>query len=208
MFRKAIIVGVLLVAVAAVSAGYASIPSANGVLSACKKGDGSIKLIDKEAGQACSNAQQLVEWNQQGPQGPAGPAGPGAAIEANQAYALGNSPNATTQFLTPVVQLSVAEGEKVHIVANKAFGTQAAPAGGLDLYPCYQLKLIGAPILKNWGGIWDNSLPANSRVTMGVNSVIDGLNGTYNFGMCGDDDGNGNWTSNDYGYVSVIKLGG
>ena len=50
-------------------------------------------------------------------------------------------------------------------------------------------------------------MPANSRITMGISHVIAGLNnGTYNFGMCGDDDGNGNWSNNDQGYVSAVLL--
>jgi hypothetical protein len=57
----------------------AAVPSTGGVISACKKPDGSIRVIDREAGQACSGSQQLVEWNQQGPAGPQGPADPAAA---------------------------------------------------------------------------------------------------------------------------------
>jgi hypothetical protein len=59
---------------AAAAIGSAAIPSADGVISACKKADGSIRIIDLEAGQGCSGQQQLVEWNQQGPPGPADPA--------------------------------------------------------------------------------------------------------------------------------------
>src|SRR5262245_3050807 len=62
-----VIAGALLARVACVS--YGAIPSSNGVISACKTKDGSIKLIDKEAGQSCPGTQQLVEWNKQGPAG-------------------------------------------------------------------------------------------------------------------------------------------
>jgi Phage Tail Collar Domain len=64
---------VLLAAIAS-----AAIPSAGGTISACKKADGSIRLIDKEAGQGCPSSQQLVEWNRQGPAGPEGPVDPAA----------------------------------------------------------------------------------------------------------------------------------
>ena len=78
--RKAARVTALAVAVAlallAAAVGYAAIPSSGGVFSACKKSDGSIKLIDRDAGQTCPGAQQLVEWNKQGPAGPAGPSDP------------------------------------------------------------------------------------------------------------------------------------
>ena len=64
--------------------GYAAIPSSTGAISACKKADGSIKLIDKEAGQACGSSTQLVEWNRQGPAGPAGPPDPAVAAFADR----------------------------------------------------------------------------------------------------------------------------
>lgn len=142
-----------------------------------------------------------------GPTGATGPTGPSGVVLSGQAVALGNSPTATTQFLTPAVQVSVAAGQKVHVVANKAFGTLASPSNGLDLYPCYQSTLFGSPIVTLGTGILNNAMPANSRITMGINHVIAGLNtGTYNVGMCGDDDGNGNWLNNDQGYVSAVVL--
>ncbi len=73
--RKTIALAAVLAGVGA-GAGYAAIPSSDGTLSACKKADGSIKLIDPEAGQKCSGSTQLIEWNQKGPAGPVGPAGP------------------------------------------------------------------------------------------------------------------------------------
>jgi hypothetical protein len=77
MLSKLIKATVLFSAVAvAAGVAYAAIPSANGMISACKGPSGQIQLIDKEAGESCVGQQQLVEWNQQGPQGPAGPAGP------------------------------------------------------------------------------------------------------------------------------------
>jgi hypothetical protein len=201
MYRKAIIIGALLVAVAAARVGYAAIPSADGTISACKNSKGALKVIDAEAGQTCTDGQQLLTWNQQGPASAAG------TIQSGHAAGVGHDPKAATQFLSPAVQLNVATGQKVHLVANKAFGTQASPAGLLDLYPCYQSTLLGSPIVTQGLGIINNKLPANSRVTMGISYVITGLSsGTYNFGMCGDDDGDGHWTSNDAGYVAVIKL--
>jgi hypothetical protein len=220
MLRKTLILGALLVAVAAAGIGYAAIPhSSTGVISACKDNKGTLKAIDAEAGQICNANQQPLSWNQQGPQGPAGaqgpagpqgsvgPAGPSGVILSGQAVALGKSPTATTQFLTPAVQLPVVAGQKVLVVANKAFGTLVHPANGLDLYPCYQSTLFGSPIVTLGSGILNNAMPANSRITMGISHVIAGLNtGSYNFGMCGDDDGNGNWVNQDQGYVSVVLL--
>jgi hypothetical protein len=142
-----------------------------------------------------------------GAAGPQGPAGAPGVIVSNQAVAFGNDPTAATQFLTPAVQVTVVMGQKVHLVAHKAFGAQSNLAGGLDLYPCYQSTLLGAPIVTIGSGSLNITAAPNTRHIEGISYVITGLDsGTYYFGMCGDDDGNGNWTSNDYGYVSVMVL--
>ena len=55
---------------------FASIPSLNGTFSACvMKNNGSVRLIDKDAGAVCTNKENAVSWNATGPAGPAGPAG-------------------------------------------------------------------------------------------------------------------------------------
>lgn len=75
-------------ALLAVAAGvsYGAIPSATGVISACKSAAGGIKLIDAESGELCPGPGQLVEWNEQGPMGPAGPAGPQGAPGPSDGY--------------------------------------------------------------------------------------------------------------------------
>jgi hypothetical protein len=75
MKRTPVIALVAAAAVAAASVAYAAIPAANGTISACKDSKGALKVIDVEAGQACSGSQQLLAWSQQGPAGPQGPAG-------------------------------------------------------------------------------------------------------------------------------------
>jgi hypothetical protein len=58
----------------------AAIPSADGTIHACRKtSNGTIRIIDVEAGQQCQTGEVLLTWNQRGatgPQGPAGPTGP------------------------------------------------------------------------------------------------------------------------------------
>lgn len=56
----------------ATTVAVASIPSADGTITACVKSDGSVRLIDTEAAQNCKANEQPVTWNQTGPQGPAG----------------------------------------------------------------------------------------------------------------------------------------
>lgn len=74
-----LLVGVL--TVLALSAGLvsASIPnSQTGVINGCFiKADGTLRLIDVEAGQSCKKSEQAIAWSQTGPRGPQGL--PGAA---------------------------------------------------------------------------------------------------------------------------------
>jgi hypothetical protein len=87
MLRKLIALAALAVAVAAVSGlGYAAIPGADGVISACRDSRGVLKVIDAEAGETCGPNQQQLTWNQQGPQGPAGP--PGASGVSGWQYVV------------------------------------------------------------------------------------------------------------------------
>jgi hypothetical protein len=76
----------LAVVVFGLSAGglaYASIPDSGGVIHGCYKktspNQGTIRVIDTDKGQTCSNAENALNWNQTGPQGPTGPAGPTGA---------------------------------------------------------------------------------------------------------------------------------
>ena len=44
----------------------------------------------------------------------------------------------------------------------------------------------------------------NQRIPMTVSAVATLAAGTYSFGMCGNDGGDGNWNNNEWGYVSVL----
>ena len=88
----------------------AAIPDSSGVIHACyatKDGSG-LRLIDSDAGQACTSKETIVTWNQTGPQGPQGqqgPAGPGTgSVVANQVQIVFDSLH---QSDTPVAILTV-----------------------------------------------------------------------------------------------------
>jgi len=54
----------------------ASIPDSNtGVVTSCLKANGTIVVIDAQAGTTCHSNETTLRWNQVGPEGPAGPAG-------------------------------------------------------------------------------------------------------------------------------------
>lgn len=62
-----------------VAAGFAvaSIPGPDGVVQACYKQNGDVRIVDSSG--ACKQQETSLSWNQSGPQGPAGPAGPPGA---------------------------------------------------------------------------------------------------------------------------------
>jgi hypothetical protein len=62
-------------AVAAASTAFATIPSADGVIHGCfKQFAGTLRLV--QAGEACAAKERPIAWNAQGPKGDTGPAGP------------------------------------------------------------------------------------------------------------------------------------
>jgi hypothetical protein len=120
----------------------------------------------------------------------------------------GATPSATTQFLSPTVTVTITAGQKIHVTANRAFGTTAAGgADNLDLYVGYRVAGSGDVPTEIGGGMLNMRVSQNTRIPMGISGVISGLAaGTYEVGMAGDDDGNGNWNNNEWGYVSVLVL--
>lgn len=63
-----------------VAVGYAAVPAANGVITACYNTSGNpsgtMRVIDAEAGAKCSKNEKTLTFNQTGPQGLQGPPGP------------------------------------------------------------------------------------------------------------------------------------
>ena len=54
---------------------YATIPDSGGVIHGCYAKNGSLRVVDTAAGEACSSKETALTWNQTGPQGPPGPQG-------------------------------------------------------------------------------------------------------------------------------------
>jgi hypothetical protein len=74
----AVTTATVLAAVGGVSVATGAIPGTGGTIDACYDGTGSLKVIDKAAGQACSTKTKPLSWNQQGVKGDTGPQGPKA----------------------------------------------------------------------------------------------------------------------------------
>lgn len=132
---------------------------------------------------------------------------PTASNEALYTAGSGAAPTATTAFLSPTVGVTISAGQKIHVTATQTFGSIAVGgAASLDIHIGYRLMPSGTLTLVG-GGMWDIRVPQNTRLPFTVSAVISGLPaGSYLVGMAGDDDGNGNWNNNEWGYVSVIVL--
>jgi hypothetical protein len=68
-----IVAAIVAVAGAAAAVANAAIPDASGVIRACYKNSGDLRVIDE--GEACKNNETLLTWGQTGPAGPQGPRG-------------------------------------------------------------------------------------------------------------------------------------
>jgi hypothetical protein len=109
------------------------------------------------------------------------------------------------QFLSPTALLTVAVGQRLHVVASKGLGSVAVGGGtGLNLYICSRSTILGAPII-SWGnGIFGLATPQNSRNLYTLSADFAPGGGTFNVGLCGSSITPASWNSNDNGYVTVI----
>jgi hypothetical protein len=63
-------------AIVVVAVVQAAIPDPSGVIHACYRANGNLRLVDKSN---CTSSETALTWNQTGPQGPAGAPGPQGA---------------------------------------------------------------------------------------------------------------------------------
>lgn len=120
-------------------------------------------------------------------------------------YTAGNTayPSSTLSFITPVITITITEGQKVFLTATRALGGYA-PANELGIYPACQSTVAGSPIINLNLGMFGLQVPANTRITFSVNGVFNNLPaGTYKFGMSGVTS-SPNWTNCEWGYVSAL----
>lgn len=120
--RKLLIVLIVAAGLTGVGAvAYASIPGSDGVVHGCRKNsDGSVRVIDSDAGQTCVNGWTVLNWNQAGPQGPAGVNGTDGA-DGVSGYELVT--NAVTVVDGP-------QGPDAALVARCPAGKRALGGGG------------------------------------------------------------------------------
>jgi hypothetical protein len=120
----------------------------------------------------------------------------------------GFNPQATTGFLSTTVTVTISSGQQIYVDVNQTFGSvSVGGAGSLDLFVGYRVAGSGVTPTLLGAGMFNISVPQGVRMPFGISGVISGLPaGSYEVGMAGDDDGNGNWNNSEWGYVSALVL--
>jgi hypothetical protein len=143
-FMVGAIAGLTLAGTAAV---VADIPdSVTGVVTSCLKANGTIQVIDAEAGTTCGQNQTTLGWNQVGPIGPIGPEGPagetGATGETGETGETGmqgeSGVTVSASSLIPPYAWTAFNGRSVQdAVIGDLYDSAWAPylAGGEELTP-------------------------------------------------------------------------
>jgi hypothetical protein len=111
---------------------YASIPDSSGVIHACyQKTNGSLRVIDTQAGAKCSSTENPLTWNQTGPAGPRGPSD--AFLASDGGKPIGLSP-------TTLASLTLPAGNYTLIAKTGVYDLSSA-----DIVDCF-LKAAGSTL--------------------------------------------------------------
>jgi hypothetical protein len=131
------LVGLVAVASAALAgAADATIPNSGGVIHGCyQTKQGTLRVIDTQAGGACSNDETELNWNQTGPPGPPGPKGDPGGVPALLA-----------QENTPQTQLPIGDPYGTPVV----LASKQVPAGAY-------LAIVNLQLMATAGHIQDVS---------------------------------------------------
>ena len=175
--RKRVIVFAVAAALLAAGAAYATIPDANGVIHGCSATkDGSLRVIDPDAGQSCGTKESALDWNAkgvtgpQGPQGPIGPTGPAGSAHGYQTNNIAKVPG--TMADTTVISLSgLPDGTYLVFVQMNILGD-----GGDRAY-CY---VDGTNVAQYTNetevsptGVVDAQINTSAKLSGGGNNTID-----------------------------------
>lgn len=121
-------------------------------------------------------------------------------------FTSGNGLNPITSLnpIGPQAAVIVANGQKVLVTANKALGSISAGGGvGLSLWICYK-QIPNGSLTQVGIGAQNLRVPQNTRALFGLSAVIEGLNGTYEVGLCGYTSNLSSWIDNNYGYTTAL----
>jgi len=115
-------------------------------------------------------------------------------------------PTTATAFIGPTVNVTVATGQRVHVVVDQSLGSTVAGGGtALNLYPCFQSTVVGSSITTQGGGMFALTVPQGQRQLFGINAVFTGFpTGTWRVGMCGSSANAASWNNNEWGYITAL----
>lgn len=140
-----------------------------------------------------------------GPTGPTGPQGPSGILSMTHNNSSG-SVSSSLAFIGPTVTVMITgPGQKIHVVANQALGSNGAAATSLNLWICYQAS--GGPLNSIGTGIFGLSAPAGTLMMYGLNATTQALpvGISYMVGLCGNSSNAASWNHPDaWGYLSAI----
>ncbi len=142
---------------------------------------------------------QVLKWN--GSQWSPQPLG------VTMVFTSGNGINPLTSLnpIGPQATVTVANGQKVLVIANKALGSFNVAGGGvgLSLWICYK-QIPNGSLTQVGIGSQNLRVPQNTRALFGLSAVLEGLNGTYEVGLCGSSSNFSSWNDNNYGYTTAL----
>ncbi|MCB0179737.1 MAG: hypothetical protein KDI62_16005 [Anaerolineae bacterium] len=143
---------------------------------------------------------QVLRWN--GSQWSPQSLGMTVVYTGGVGSAPGTAPS-SLDFLAPPAQVTVMNGQRVVVHSTKAMGSTMANGGlGLTTYICY--RQVGGAIVSVGQSIFGVRVPTGTRVPISLSTVIEGLNGTYDVGLCGFSTQPTSWNDNAYGYTAAL----
>lgn len=134
----------------------------------------------------------------------------GRIVDYAMGSSFGNSPINGLNFLSPTAVVSItAPGQKIIVTSHKALGsTVVGGASELNIWIGYRISGGAGDPSTVGSGMYGLRVAQNTRVTMGINGIIEGLPvGDYEVGMVGNGfAGFANWNNNEYGYTTALVV--
>lgn len=118
---------------------------------------------------------------------------------------VGLNPLTTLNPIGPQATITVTSGQKVLVTAHKTLGSYSTVDGGigLSLWICYK-QIPNGTLTQVGVGALNLRVPTNTRALFGLSAVIEGLNGTYEVGLCGFTSNLASWNDNNAGYTTAL----
>lgn len=141
---------------------------------------------------------QVLKWN--GSQWTPQPLGVTMVFTSGQGF----QPQTSLTFLAPPAQVTVTSGQKVAVHSTKAMGSSSATGGqGLTVNICHR-QVGGSIVSVSDPGIIGVRVLGSTRVPITLSAVIEGLNGTYDVGLCGFSNNPQSWSDNGLGQTTAL----